>query len=110
MFQWVAMQLDALNDCDSYDELTTQLQYLPHDLNQTYQQIFAKIRPHRHGIVLTIMQWLAFSKVPLSVDQICEAVAIVIDDNQYPRFEPGKKWTRQSVEKACANLVTVTDD
>ncbi|KAF8218589.1 hypothetical protein L208DRAFT_1482655 [Tricholoma matsutake] len=110
MFRWVAMQLHALNDCDSYDELTTQLKNLPHDLNQTYQQIFAKIGPHRHDIVLTIMQWLAFSKAPLTVDQICEVVAIVIDDNQYPMFEPGKKWTRQAVEKNCANLVTVMNE
>ncbi|KAF8223818.1 hypothetical protein L208DRAFT_1211387, partial [Tricholoma matsutake] len=110
MFRWVAMQLDALNDCDSYDELTTQLKNLPHDLHQTYQQIFDKIRPHRRGIVLTIIQWLAFSKAPLTLDQICEAVAIVMDDNQYPKFEPGKKWTRQSVERNCANLVTVKDE
>ncbi|KAF8218847.1 hypothetical protein L208DRAFT_1465575, partial [Tricholoma matsutake] len=110
MFQWVAMQLDALNDCDSYDELTTQLKNVPHDLNQTYQQIFAKIGSHRHGIVLTILQWLAFSKAPLTLDQICEVVGIVMDDNQYPKFEPGKKWTRQSVQKNCANLVTVMDE
>ncbi|KAF8219551.1 hypothetical protein L208DRAFT_1339240, partial [Tricholoma matsutake] len=24
---------------------------------------------------------------------ICEVVGIVMDDNQYPKFEPGKKWT-----------------
>ncbi|KAF8239814.1 hypothetical protein L208DRAFT_1102904, partial [Tricholoma matsutake] len=87
-----------------------QLKNLPHDLNQTYQQIFAKIRPHHHGIVLTILQWLAFSKAPLTLDQICEVVGIVMDDNKYPKFEPGKKWTRQSVEKNCANLVTVMDE
>ncbi|KAF8224482.1 ankyrin, partial [Tricholoma matsutake] len=96
--------------CDSYDELTTQLKNLLHDLNQTYQQIFAKIGPHCCGIVLTILQWLAFSKAPLTLDQICEVVGIVMDDNQYPKFEPGKKWTRQSVERNCANLVTVMDE
>jgi len=105
----VAMQLDALNGCDSSDELTIQLQNLPPDLNQTYQQIFDKIDPSRRGIVLTIMQWLAFSKKALTLDQICEAVAIVIDEDKHPRFEPGKKWNRLSVEIACANLVTVMD-
>ena len=105
----MAMQLDALNGCDSSDELTTQLKNLPPDLNQTYQQIFAKIDPSRRGIVLTIMQWLAFSKEPLTLDQICEAVAIVIDEDNHPKFEPGKKWNRLSVEIACANLVTVMD-
>ncbi|KAF8234142.1 hypothetical protein L208DRAFT_1187640, partial [Tricholoma matsutake] len=79
-FRWVAMQLDALNDCDIYNQLPTQLKNLPRDLNQTYQQIFAKIGPHHRGIVLTIIQWLAFSKAPLTLDQICEAVAIVMDD------------------------------
>jgi len=102
----VAMQLSALDDCNSPDEVTAQLKNLPPDLNQSYKQFFAKLNPHHHDIVLTIMQWLAFSKKPLTIDQICEAVAIVKDEDQYPKFQPGKKWNRLSVERACAELVT----
>jgi len=70
----VAMQLSALNDCNSADEVTAQLKNLPPDLSQSYQQFFARLDPHHHDTVLTIMQWLAFSKEPLTIDQICEAV------------------------------------
>jgi hypothetical protein len=105
----VAMQLSALNNCNTPDEVTTQLRNLPQDLNQSYQQLFAKLDPHHYDIVLTIMQWLAFSKMPLTIDQICEAVAIVKGEEEYPKFRPGKKWNRLSVERVCADLVTVVD-
>ena len=104
------MQLDALDSCDSSDELTAQLQDLPPDLHQTYQQIFAKIDSHHSGNVLTVLQWLAFSREPLNLDQICEVVAIIFNDNGQPKFEPGKKWNKQSVKKICGNLVTIMDD
>ena len=104
----MAMQLSALNECNSPDEVTAQLQDLPSDLSQSYQQFFAKLGPHHHDIVLTIMRWLAFSKEPLTVDQICETVAMVkVEEDQHPKFQPGKKWNRLSVERVCADLVTV---
>jgi len=106
----VALQLSALNNCNNPDEVTTQLETLPADLNQSYHQFFAKLNPYHHDIVLTIMQWLAFSKVSLSVEQICEAVAIIkVGEDQCPKYEPGKKWNRLSVTEVCADLVTVVD-
>jgi ankyrin repeat protein len=106
----VALQLSALNDCVTPDEVIAQLKNLPPDLNQSYQQFFAKLSPHHHDIVLTVMQWLAFSKVPLSVDQICEAVAIVkVGEDQHPKYQPGKKWNRLQMERVCADLVTVVN-
>ena len=102
------MQLSALNDCNSSDDVPAQLKNLPPYLSQSYQQFFARLDPHHHDIVLTIMQWLAFSKEPLTIGQICEAVAIVkVEEDQYPKFQPGKKWNRLSVERVCAELVTV---
>jgi hypothetical protein len=55
------------------------------------------------------MQWLSFSKEPLSVDQICEVVAIVKVGDEQPKFQPGKRWNRGAVQRTCADLVTVTD-
>jgi hypothetical protein len=106
----VALQLSALNNCNNPDEVTTQLETLPPDLNQSYQQFFAKLNPYHHDIVLTIMQWLACSKVSLSVEQICEAVAIVkVGEDKHPKYQPGRKWNRLSVTEVCADLVTVVD-
>jgi hypothetical protein len=106
----VALQLSALNNCNNADELTTQLESLPPDLNQSYQQFFAKLDPHHHDIVLTILQWLSFSKEPLSIDQICEAVAIVkVGEDQHPQYQPGKKWNKLAVIEVCADLITVMD-
>ena len=106
----MALQLSALNDCNSQDEVTDQLQSLPQDLNQSYKQIFGKFAPHHYKIVLTIMQWLAFSKKPLSVNQICEAVAIIkVEQDQQPKFLPGRKWNSISVQRVCADLVTAAN-
>jgi len=101
------MQISALNHCNSPDEVTTQLKNLPPDLNQSYQQFFDQLNPHHHDIVLTIVQWLSFSKRSLTIEQICEAVAIVRVEDQQPKYQPGKKWNRLSVERVCADLVTV---
>jgi hypothetical protein len=104
----VAMQLSALESCNNPDEVSTQLKNLPPDLNQSYEQFFAKLDPRYHDIVMTIMQWLAFSKEPLTTDQICEAVAIIkVGEDQQPKYQLGKKWNRLSVEGVCADLVTV---
>jgi hypothetical protein len=90
----VAMQLSALNDCNSPDEVTAQLASLPPDLNESYQQFFAKLHPCRYDIILTIVQWLAFSKEPLTIDQICEAVAIVmVKKIHIPNFSQEKCGT-----------------
>ena len=106
----MALQLTLLNNCNSPYEVTEQLQSLPQDLNESYKQIFAKLPAHHSSTVLTIMQWLSFSKESLSVDQICEVVAIVkIEEDPQPRFQPGKKWNKLSVERVCADLVTVTN-
>jgi hypothetical protein len=88
------MQLSALIDCNNPVEVTAQLNNLPADLNQSYLQFFAKLDSHHHAIVITIMQWLAFSKEPLTIDQICEAVAIVkVGEDQHPKFQPGQSGT-----------------
>ena len=106
----MALQFSALNDCNSPDEVTTQLQRLPQDLNESYQQFFAKLSPQHYNIVLNIMQWLAFSKETLSIDQICEAAAIVKSaEDQEPEFWPGRKWTRLSLQRICADLVIITE-
>lgn len=103
------MQLSALDNCNSQDEVTDQLQSLPQDLDQSYQQIFSRFNQHHYESVLIIMQWLSFSKEPLSVDQICEVVAIVKVGDEKPKFQPGKKWNRGAVQRTCADLVTVTN-
>jgi hypothetical protein len=106
----VALQLSVLDTCNSPDDVTEKLQSLPQDLNESYKRIFAKIPAHDYDNVLTIMQWLAFSKTSLLVDQICEVVAIVKGkEDLQPRFYPGKKWNKHAVEATCADLVTVTN-
>ena len=89
----MALQLSALDTCNSPDEVIEQLQSLPQDLNESYKQFFDRLSAHHCPIVLNIMQWLAFSKTSLSVDQICEVVAIVKGKDLQPRFYPGKSGT-----------------
>ena len=106
----MALQLRLLNNCNSPYEVTEQLQRLPQGLNESYKQIFAKLPFHHHSSVLIIMQWLAFAKEPLSIDKICEVVAIAkVEEDQQPEFQPGKKWNKWSVERVCADLVTITN-
>ena len=106
----MALQFTLLNNCNSPYEVTEQLQRLPQDLHESYKQIFAKLPAHHYDTVLTVMQWLSFSKESLSVAQICEVVAIVkVKEDPQPRFQQERKWNKLSVERVCADLVTVTN-
>ena len=86
-----------------------QLQAMPNTLDETYDQTIDQVpQTHRSG-VLTILDWLAFAKEELFLEQLCEVVAFVVNRSGTLEFRSVEKWNSDVVERFCANLITITD-
>ena len=80
---------------------------LPRTLNDTYARILSNIDEDYQQYALHILQWLAFSARPMHLKEICEVVAIDVNEN--PQFDPQRRLRDpQDVVEICSSLITVT--
>ena len=105
-FQWVKCQLDALGRCLSPASLRKALCSLPKDLDDTYARILQRCDDDEHSkLVATIVQWLAYSRRPMSLAEISGTLTVNPDgDSQFDaelRLEDP-----QDLLKICSSLIT----
>ena len=105
-FHWVSCQLEELWTSPTKGKLKETLQSLPTTLGGTYEHNLDRIPKHHCKYVLQVLQWLAFSKHPLALQELSAALEVDIrngapvkDDNRV--LDP---WT---VLNMCSNLVTI---
>lgn len=80
---------------------------LPRTLNDTYARILSNIDEDYQQYALHILQWLAFSARPMHLKEICEVVAIDVNEN--PQFDPQRRLRDpQDVVEICSSLITLT--
>ncbi|KAF7965202.1 hypothetical protein HWV62_45091 [Athelia sp. TMB] len=105
MFRWVALQVHAVKKCKTEAELQKQLTSLPKDLDEAYDQIFQRSEcPEYLQIVL---QWLAFSKSPLTVTEIAEVMAVDFKGIRGPSYDPSRRYRKPAdIWRVCNGLVT----
>ena len=109
-FRWVACQLDVLAECSNLSELQKALQSLPTTLEETYDRILLSIRRESRSDVVKLLQWLAFSILPLGLLEMVEVFAI---DRDKLRFDPNRRPRKPlAILGVCSSLVKVsyTDD
>ncbi|KAF2876225.1 heterokaryon incompatibility protein-domain-containing protein [Massariosphaeria phaeospora] len=107
MFQWAVCQLDTLAKCCNQAMLRKSLATLPRTLDQTYDRILSAISEEYSEYAMRILQWLAFSARPLSVEEIAEVVAIdVARDLAFDRDEVLEDPLEAL--NICSSLVTIT--
>ena len=108
-FQWVRCQLAYLCTLTNDKAIRSALQNLPKGIDETYVRILEKIKrdnAERMPEILNLLQWIAASKRPLTVDELAEAITI----------EPGAKYLDfdavatkpEDVLRPCSTLVVVT--
>ena len=87
--------------------LRKSLAALPPTLDQTYDRILTEINEDDFIYAFRILQWLAFSNRPLTVDEVAEAAAI--DAERDPAFEQDE-ILEDPLEalNICSSLVTMT--
>ncbi|CAM1508622.1 Fc.00g054700.m01.CDS01 [Cosmosporella sp. VM-42] len=108
MFRWAVCQLDSLSRCRTVRDVKKSLKKLPQGLNKTYGRLLARLPPSDVQLVRKTMTWLAFSVIPITLNQLWEALAIergsgCIDDESRLR-------SPQDILILGHSLITVSSD
>ena len=103
----MACQIDALKDCLDYPRLRRTLQNLPRTLDETYARILDSVPKEHLDQVATILRLLIWSKPPLTISELVDAIAINLDGDV--GFDPKNRMpVPRKMLKLCSSLVTVT--
>ena len=101
-------QLDALRVCRRPSAIKRALEVLPETLYDTYDRILESIDDTDIDDARAILQWLAFSKRPLTLEEIAEAATMRIgtqsvdpDDRLYDPYD---------VPRICRTLVSLATE
>ncbi|KAF5976485.1 ankyrin repeat [Fusarium coicis] len=86
VFRWVALQLERLKDCINKEEVNMILQTLPMSLQETYYQLLSELTSTRRKYVIRILQFLAYSDIPLELEAAVDALAIDLTAPSGSRF------------------------
>lgn len=71
--------MDALADCLTISDIERALGSLPQGINDTYEQAMnriAKLSVNRRRAVMRLLQWVSYSKRPLTIAELEHAIAI----------------------------------
>jgi hypothetical protein len=106
-FRWVALQLAELENCLSEDEIIQQLKNLPKDLDDIYKQMLKAIDRKYSADTTTFLQWLAFSRRPMKMAEIAEAITVDFSSEDGPVFNPKRRYKNpRDMLVRCSSLVT----
>jgi len=75
-FRWVALQLDALQNCRNSHEITEMLKSLPKTLDATYNHILSKISDSDTKYAVKVLQFVAFAARPVTIGEVAELIAM----------------------------------
>ncbi|KAF8888394.1 ankyrin repeat-containing domain protein, partial [Gymnopilus junonius] len=91
-FRWIALQIEELKKCASKNEIQKKLGKLPRGLDETYQRILKGIDRDYWDDTKIFLQFLAFSKRPLKVDELAEVITVDLGSEEGPAFIEDKQY------------------
>jgi len=107
-FRWAQCQLDSIAQARTVRDAKARISTLPEGLDDTYGRILSQVPAAYVAVFLKALNWLAFAVVPLTLEQLWEAVAIErntasIDEDSRLRgphdvLELGKSLVRATAE------------
>jgi hypothetical protein len=108
-FRWVECQLNTLKDCINLADIRQELKQLPRSLDETYSRVLNNIPEKYRKKAHCLMQILAVSRRPLTLEEVAEAVAV---DYENEEFDPvcHRLLDPSYVLKICSSLVTTRSD
>ncbi|KAF5674100.1 ankyrin repeat L25 [Fusarium circinatum] len=86
LFRWVTLQLERLEGCISKEEVNTTLHTLPTTLQATYFRVLAELTGIKLKYVIRILQFLAYSDIPIELEAAVDALAINLTAPPGSRF------------------------
>ncbi|KAK2929290.1 Ankyrin repeat [Fusarium oxysporum f. sp. vasinfectum] len=109
VFRWVALQLERLKDCINKEEVNTTLETLPETLQETYYRVLNELTSTRRKYVIRILQFLAYSDIPMELEAAVDALAINLTAPPGSRFVMKERMPLPAeISSLCSTLfVTV---
>ena len=104
-FLYVRLQLDDISGYTSVSQLEAVLERLPRNLDEHFDRALAKIRPENKKEAKRLLTWLAFSKRPLTVHELLDALTIDVDKECIERGEPPR--SPDELLSICPDLITI---
>ncbi|KAG6913560.1 hypothetical protein DXG01_005905 [Tephrocybe rancida] len=92
-FRWVALQLAELENCLSVQEIMKQMENLPNGLDDIYERMLKAIDGKYRADTMMFLEWLSFSKRPLKVAEIAEAITVDFSLEDGPIFNVKKQYS-----------------
>ena len=108
-FRWVVLQLAELEKCSSQYEIDKQLAELPKGLDEIYNRVLKNIDEKHRADTRTFLQWLAFCKRPMTIEEITETVTADFS-GKCPVFNQDKRYADpRDVLVRCSSFVTESE-
>lgn len=98
-------QLDQISTLRTVGAIRKALQDLPKDLEQTYENILARVSPYYAGHVKKALQWLAFA-APMTLNELNDAIIIHINSDYLDEDE--RLSDPKDILDLCNSLISVT--
>ena len=74
---------------------------------ETYERILVKIDELYREDVWKVLQFLAFSACPVSLEEVVEVLAVFLEDS--PRFDPEQRYPEpREILTGCSSLVSIS--
>ena len=107
-FRWVVLQLAELKKCSSRHEMNKQLAELPRGLDEIYNRILKNIDEKHRADTRTFLQWLAFCRRPMTIEEIAET--IIVDLSEECLVNQNKHYTDpRDVLVRCSSFVNESE-
>ncbi|KAF6806492.1 NACHT and ankyrin domain protein [Colletotrichum plurivorum] len=104
---WAACQIESLAGCPSRRALRNNLNMLPRDLSETYGRILRSIPQEFEEKSMRLLQFLVYSKKPLTLEQGVEVIATNFDE-ETPHFDVDSRlFINTDILRHCPSLVSV---
>ena len=108
-FRWLVLQLAELEKCSSRYEIETQLAELPDGLDEIYNRILKNVDKKHHADTKMFLQWLAFCKRPMTIEEIAETITVDFS-GEFPVFNRDKRYADpRDVLVRCSSFVNESE-
>nr|XP_036584421.1 uncharacterized protein CTRU02_05496 [Colletotrichum truncatum]KAF6793939.1 hypothetical protein CTRU02_05496 [Colletotrichum truncatum] len=110
MFRWAACQLDSLLKCLHVQAIEEALERLPRDLNETYQRMLENIPEELKSDALRLLQFLIYSKRPLTLKEAIDITATQIESVGQRSFNVKRRLLRaDDILQYCPSLTSIAE-
>lgn len=102
-FRWVSCQFVSLRKCRTPKELIKSLKCLPRTLEESYARILAGIDNDDRATAIAALEWLVFSRRPLTIQELAEASVLRGESAVDPS---ARLFDAKDILTICSGLVT----